>query len=130
VAISWGDYFNTLLRGVGINLPVFLTTGNRTALLSATPEVHGLLGTAPRLLGVPILVNLPAFGIVMVITWLLLRGARESSTVNTAMVIIKLSRGHRVLRLHRLRCDFDGGGGDAQSAAYRDLAVAGRASRR
>jgi amino acid transporter len=70
------------------------------------------------------------FGIVMVITWLLLRGARESSTVNTAMVIIKLSRGHRVLRLHRLRCDFDGGGGDAQSAAYQDLAVAGRASRR
>src|ERR1700754_4750300 len=25
VAISWGDYFNTLLRGIGIDLPSFLT---------------------------------------------------------------------------------------------------------
>jgi APA family basic amino acid/polyamine antiporter len=91
VAISWGDYFNTLIRGVGINLPEFLTTGYRTALLSANPEVHQLIDTAPRILGVPVLVNLPAFGIVMVITWLLLRGARESSTVNTVMVIIKLA---------------------------------------
>jgi APA family basic amino acid/polyamine antiporter len=38
----------------------------------------------------PILVNLPAFGIVMLITWLLLRGARESSTANNVMVVIKL----------------------------------------
>ena len=41
VAISWGDYFNTLLRGVGIDLPVWLTTGYRTALLSSNPDVHG-----------------------------------------------------------------------------------------
>jgi APA family basic amino acid/polyamine antiporter len=53
VAISWGDYFNTLLRGVGVNLPVFLTTGYRTALFSATPEVRGLLESAPRLSACP-----------------------------------------------------------------------------
>jgi APA family basic amino acid/polyamine antiporter len=35
-------------------------------------------------------VNLPAFGIVMLITWLLLRGARESTTANNVMVVIKL----------------------------------------
>jgi len=91
VAISWGDYFTTLLRGLGINLPAFLTTGYRTALLSSNPDVHGLLQSAPLVLGMPILLNLPAFGIVMLITWLLLRGARESSTVNTVMVIIKLA---------------------------------------
>ncbi len=51
VAISWGDYFNTLVRGVGIDLPVWLTTGYRTALLSSNPQVHGLLATAPRLAG-------------------------------------------------------------------------------
>ena len=45
---------------------------------------------APRLAGIPILVNVPAFGIVMLITWLLLRGARESSTANNMMVVIKL----------------------------------------
>jgi basic amino acid/polyamine antiporter, APA family len=90
VAISWGDYFTTLLRGVGIELPAYLSTGYRTALLSANPDIHGLLQTAPRVLGIPILVNLPAFAIVMVITWLLLRGARESSTANIVMVIVKL----------------------------------------
>jgi APA family basic amino acid/polyamine antiporter len=91
VAISWGDYFTTLLRGVGIDLPVWLTTGYRTALLSSNPDVHGLLSTAPQVGGIPILVNLPAFSIVMLITWLLLRGARESSTANNIMVAIKLA---------------------------------------
>src|SRR6187200_111134 len=80
VAISWGDYFNTLLRGFGVQLPVWLTTGYRTALLSPNPEIHGLLQSAPHVAGVPILIHLPAFSIVMVITWLLLRGARESVT--------------------------------------------------
>src|SRR5437773_1611317 len=90
VAISWGDYFTTLMRGVGIQLPAFLTTGYRTSLLSSDPAIHGLLDTAPRLAGIPILINIPAFGIVMLITWLLLRGARESSTANNVMVMIKL----------------------------------------
>ena len=90
VAISWGDYFNSLVRGVGIDLPAWLTTGYRTALLSSNPDVSGLMNTAPQLFGLPILINLPAFGIVMLITWLLLRGARESATANTMMVVIKL----------------------------------------
>ncbi|HEX2309661.1 MAG TPA: amino acid permease, partial [Vicinamibacterales bacterium] len=91
VAISWGDYFTTLLRGVGLALPPWLTTGYRTALLSPNPDVHGLLQTAPHVLGMPLLVNLPAFGIVIAITWLLLRGARESSRANNVMVLIKLA---------------------------------------
>ena len=37
VAISWGDYFKTLLRGVGVELPAWLTTGYRTAPLSSNP---------------------------------------------------------------------------------------------
>jgi APA family basic amino acid/polyamine antiporter len=90
VAISWGDYFTSLIRTVGIDLPVWLTTGYRTALVSSNPDVSGLMNTAPHVLGVPILVNLPAFGIVMLITWLLLRGARESARANTIMVVIKL----------------------------------------
>jgi APA family basic amino acid/polyamine antiporter len=90
VAISWADYFNTLLRGIGLALPPWLTTGYRTALLSSNPDVSGLLQSAPQIAGMPILVNLPAFGIVMLITWLLLRGARESSTANNVMVVIKL----------------------------------------
>ena len=90
VAISWGDYFKSLLSG-WVDLPAWLTTGYRTALLSSDPAVHGLLDTAPKFLGMPMLVNVPAFGIVMLITWLLLRGARESSTANNIMVIVKLA---------------------------------------
>jgi len=90
VAISWGDYFNTLVRGIGVQLPVWLTTGYRTALLSSDPQVRGLLDSAPHVLGIPVLVHVPAFAIVMFITWLLLRGARESATANNIMVVIKL----------------------------------------
>ncbi|HUA61986.1 MAG TPA: amino acid permease [Verrucomicrobiae bacterium] len=90
VAISWGDYFKTLIAGVGLELPDWLATGYRTALLSPDPRIHGLLHSAPHVLGIPILVNIPAFGIVMLITWLLLRGARESATANNVMVVIKL----------------------------------------
>jgi basic amino acid/polyamine antiporter, APA family len=91
VAISWGDYVKTLLVGVGLHLPGWLATGYRTALLSSDPGTHALLESAPRLLGVPLLLNVPAFAIVMIITWLLLRGARESSRANTIMVIVKLA---------------------------------------
>jgi len=47
VAISWGDYFNTLVKGVGVTMPPWLTTGYRTALLSADPQIHGLIASAP-----------------------------------------------------------------------------------
>jgi APA family basic amino acid/polyamine antiporter len=89
VAISWGDYTRTLLHGVGISLPDWLSTGYRTALLSADPATHALLDRAPRLAGFPVLVNLPACAIVVFVTWLLLRGARESARANAVMVGIK-----------------------------------------
>jgi len=90
VAISWGDYFNTLVKGVGVTMPPWLTTGYRTALLSADPAIHGLLDTAPHIAGIPIVVHVPAFAIVMLITALLLQGAKESVTANNIMVVIKL----------------------------------------
>ena len=90
VAISWGDYFNTLLRGFNVVLPAWLTTGYRTALLSSDPAIHGLLQTAPHVAGIPILFHVPAFAIVMLITVLLLQGAKESVTANNIMVVIKL----------------------------------------
>ena len=89
VAISWGDYFKTLTGGL-LNLPVWLTTGYRTALLSSDPKIHGLIASSPHIAGIPILVNVPAFAIVMAITWLLLRGVRESARANNIMVVVKL----------------------------------------
>src|SRR5437867_4149874 len=89
VAISWGDYFKSLV-GDWISIPVWLTTGYRTALLSSNPDVHGLLQNAPQIGGIPILINVPAFAIVAFITWLLLLGVRESARANNIMVAIKL----------------------------------------
>ena len=89
VAISWGDYFNTLIKGF-IQLPPWLTTGYRTALLSSDPAIHGLLDTAPHIAGIPIVIHVPAFAIVMLITVLLLQGAKESVRANNIMVVIKL----------------------------------------
>jgi APA family basic amino acid/polyamine antiporter len=90
VAISWGDYFNTLVKGFGVTMPAWLTTGYRTALLSADPAIRGLLDTAPHIGGIPIVIHVPAFSIVMLITILLLQGAKESVRANNIMVVIKL----------------------------------------
>jgi APA family basic amino acid/polyamine antiporter len=90
VAVAWGGYFNSFLSAFGLALPAWSTHGYRAALLSSDPAVHGLLETAPRFLGVPVLVNIPAFLIVMAITWLLMRGVRESARANNIMVVIKL----------------------------------------
>jgi APA family basic amino acid/polyamine antiporter len=90
VAIAWSGYFNSVLTGFGIHLPDYLTHGYRTALLSSTPEIHALLQTAPRIAGVPLLLNIPACVIVMLITWLLYIGVKESVRANNIMVAVKL----------------------------------------
>lgn len=90
VAVAWGGYFVSLLSGFGVTLPPWLTHGYRAVTLSADPAVRALLDTAPRVGSFPILINVPAFAIVMLITWLLLLGARESARANNAMVVVKL----------------------------------------
>ena len=90
VAIAWSGYFTSLLSGVGVTFPGWLTHGYRTALLSSNPEVHGLLQTAPRVAGVPILLNVPAALIVLAITALLYVGVKESTRANNVIVVVKL----------------------------------------
>src|SRR5687767_11330483 len=90
VAIAWSGYFNSLLSGFGITFPEWLTHGYRTALLSSNPAVHGLLETAPRIAGIPILLNIPAAVIVLLITALLYIGVKESARANNAIVVVKL----------------------------------------
>lgn len=85
VAISWSGYFCEMLRGVGVVVPPWLSTDLRTALADTQ-----LVAAAPHVLGVPIIVNLPAAGIVLLLTWLLVRGVKESSRVNAGMVVLKL----------------------------------------
>jgi len=85
VAISWGNYFRSLLDTFGIHVPLWLTTDYRTA-----SKIPGLLEQAPHLFGVPICCNILAFGIVMFVTAILVWGIRESARFNAVMVGIKV----------------------------------------
>jgi len=103
VAVSWSAYFVTLLQGFGIHIPAWLATDPRTALqafneLQANPaagaavrEAASAWTTAPEIFGIHVIFNLPAVLIVAFITWVLVRGIRESAWANTAMVILKLA---------------------------------------
>jgi len=83
VAISWAEFFNRLLRNLGIHMPDWLTSNYRTA----TEET---LAAAPHIFGVPIVFNILAFGIVALITVVLVWGIKESSNFNAIMVLIKI----------------------------------------
>jgi len=83
VAISWAEFFNRLLRNLGIHVPDWLTQNYRTA----SQEV---LDAAPHIFGVPIVFNILALGIVALITVVLVWGIKESSQFNAIMVFIKI----------------------------------------
>jgi len=85
VAIGWAGYFDSLLRGLGVEMPRWMVTDLRTAL--GDPA---LLAAAPHLGPVPIVFNIPAFLIVALVTVVLVIGTKESSWVNTLMVAIKI----------------------------------------
>src|SRR5712672_2140970 len=85
VAISWANYFRSFMQDAfGINIPDWLATDFRTAR-----KIPGLLEHAPHIFGKPIVFNLLAFGIVMLITVVLVWGIKESAGFNAGMVIIK-----------------------------------------
>jgi basic amino acid/polyamine antiporter, APA family len=90
VAIAWSGYFNSLLTGMGINLPEWTVHGYREVMLSSDPTLRALIDTAPNIAGWPLLLNIPAFCIVALVTGLLVLGVRESTRVNNWMVVVKL----------------------------------------
>ncbi len=85
VAISWAGYADQLLRGMGVDLPRWLVTDYRTAALAP-----GVLASAPHLLGVPIVLNALAMGIVAFVTIVLVWGVRESAQLSLGMVVFKV----------------------------------------
>jgi APA family basic amino acid/polyamine antiporter len=87
VAIAWSDYFTSLLRVFGYEMPYWLTTSYRNVAISY-PE---RLAELPLLFGHRIAINVPGTFIIAVITWVLAIGIRESSRVNNAMVVLKLA---------------------------------------
>ena len=72
VAVGWSGYFQRILAGFGIHLPVWMSAA----------QWGGPEGA---------LLNVPAMFIVLVITALLVIGVRESARFNAAMVAVKLA---------------------------------------
>jgi APA family basic amino acid/polyamine antiporter len=109
VSISWSGYFNGFLRSVGINLPVWATVDFRTAMQGFTKAITAInsgtsvdqlapglhraweaVSSAPHIMGIPFILNLPASLVVILLTILLVRGIKESSAFNIVIVVIKL----------------------------------------
>jgi APA family basic amino acid/polyamine antiporter len=93
VAISWANYFRTLMANLGVDIPSWLATDYRTAmkLAEANPAKFAAdFGGAPHLFGYPIIFNLLAAAIVALITVVLVWGIKESAEFNAGMVIIKI----------------------------------------
>ncbi len=118
VAISWSDYFTGLLSTIkipflginGIHVPDWATmdylsayNGNKhaEALLAAGKNLNALDAatalannawlTAPTIGGFHLVADIPALGIIILITWLIYRGMKESRNASNAMVVVKLA---------------------------------------
>lgn len=98
VAISWSAYFNNILSAMGLHLPNWLTVGFQTALMkynealqSGLPVNELVYTQAPRILGIPIIINLPAFVIVVLVSILAYIGIRESKKTANVMVMVKIA---------------------------------------
>ncbi len=109
VAISWSGYFTEFIHGFGVYLPEWATVDFKTAfhgfekaatllaqgqtlesLPHALQKTYLAIHNAPHFLGMPVVVNAPAFIIVFLITTLLVIGIKESARFTSFMVVIKL----------------------------------------
>jgi APA family basic amino acid/polyamine antiporter len=106
VAISWSEYFVNLLEGFNIHLPKYLTMDYVSALrgheavLAAGSNLADIgdrvknaamaWDNAPGIGGFKLIANLPALGIVFIITYLVYIGIRETKKATNAMVILKI----------------------------------------
>ena len=75
VAIAWSEYFNKVLEYVGMHVPYQWCHSP----LEVSPDgVHGIM-------------NIPAIFILLILSALLIRGMQESATVNSIIVVTKVS---------------------------------------
>ena len=100
VAISWSAYFNNILHAIGIHLPEWLTVGYQTSRMAfddaqssgkALEGMAAIYEKAPVVAGFRVIINLPAFIIVGLVTALAYVGIQESKRTANLMVFIKLA---------------------------------------
>ena len=114
VAISWSDYFTSLLAGYGIQFPTYLSMDWLTAerghqavgaliatgvpladaaakgMTSLQIEGYTAFENAPHFFGMPFVCDLPAFVVVILVTAVVYVGIRESKRISNFMVLLKI----------------------------------------
>ncbi|NVO21511.1 MAG: amino acid permease [Bacteroidetes bacterium] len=109
VAISWSGYFTGLMNGLGIHIPAYLCIDYLSAsrgfadavasmkhgipfaeLNSGIQEAFNAWSTAPTLGGIRLIGDLPALGVVVFISWLVLKGIYETKIAGDLMVLLKI----------------------------------------
>ena len=110
VAISWSEYFTSMLSGFGITFPKYLATDYGSASraftlveqmkqagtsLETLPENTRILAdayaNAPVVGNLHLIANLPAGAITVLITALVYIGIKESRTASNILVVLKLA---------------------------------------
>ncbi len=110
VAISWSDYFTGFLGSMSLHLPQWMTMDYLSAsrgyhdalkliesgrlfenLDSSMQTAYNAWVNAPNILGFHLVLDIPALFIIILITWLVYRGMKESRNASNAMVIVKLA---------------------------------------
>ncbi|HNY54303.1 MAG TPA: amino acid permease [Chitinophagales bacterium] len=86
VAISWSGNLTNFLHGFGIDLPRYLTT----SFLEAKNNIPELWASAPKVFGIPFIINIPAFLITIFITAVVYIGIKESKNFANGMVLFKV----------------------------------------
>ena len=90
VAISWSDYFTTLLDGFGIHIPAYFTMDYWTAKEGASDIAKVAWNTAPKLNDLRLICDVPAFIITVIITSIIYIGIKESKRATNTMVLLKM----------------------------------------
>ncbi|MDU1890143.1 MAG: amino acid permease [Dysgonomonas sp.] len=102
IAISWSEYFTTLLQGFGVTWPDWLAIGYSSAHKAYNMVLQGgdlpyhiikaaeTYKNAPELFGTKVLINLPAGLVVTALTFLVFLGIKESRMVNNLLVFLKI----------------------------------------
>ena len=90
VAISWSDYFTSLLEGFGVHLPDYITMDYWTAKAMGSEAAKLAWQNAPTIGNFKFICDIPAFCIVCVITYITYLGIKESKNSANWMVGLKL----------------------------------------
>jgi APA family basic amino acid/polyamine antiporter len=109
VAISWSEYFVNLLEGFNVHMPAYLTmdyfsaftaheklqqltaSGNMGDITDRMKIAATAWSTAPGAGNFKLIANIPALAIVVLITYLVYVGIRETKKATNAMVYLKIA---------------------------------------